>query len=122
MTPNTPIQIVHHLLAIYGTGGGSAVLQKAFDHNVSYQKKARTSHSGIVTELLEDYGNASRYLGKGQYYPDFLRYFQREIGEKGWQEVLKEYLFQGANQNNDLFARLFAGKPPEYIHEPGWNI
>jgi len=51
-----------------------------------------------------------KYLGKGKYYPEFLIFFQNEMSQKGWENVLSEFLFSGDERAEDLLARLFAGK------------
>lgn len=56
------------------------------------------------------------YLGKEQYYHDFLVFFQNEIEEKSWQKVLNEYLFAGDERANDMLARLYAGFLHPLIH------
>lgn len=62
-----------------------------------------------VRELEQDWAAASKYLGKGKHYANFLKYFQDEIEKKGWQDVVKEYVFAGDERANDMFGRLFAG-------------
>lgn len=56
------------------------------------------------------------YLGKEKYYHDFLVYFQREIDEKGWQNVLKEYLFAEDERADDMLVRMYAGFLHPIIH------
>ncbi|KAF7559043.1 hypothetical protein G7046_g5112 [Stylonectria norvegica] len=101
--------LVHHLLTVYGTGGGSDALQKAYNDNASYQMKARKPRDDVVGELEQDWAAASKFLGKGAHYANFLRYFQDEIDKMGWREVVKEYLFKDDARSRDLFGRLFAG-------------
>lgn len=100
--------IVHHLLALYGTGADAAAIQRGFDGNTGYQRPARPTH-GHVAEDLRSWSHASKYLGRDQYYPDFLAFFQREIEAKGWQAVVTEYLFSGTEAAEDLLVRLYAG-------------
>lgn len=100
--------IVHHLLALYGTGADAAAIQKGFDGNTDYQRPARPTHDHVV-EDLQTWSRASKYLGRGQYYPDFLAFFQREIESKGWEAVVAEYLFSGSEAAEDLLVRLYAG-------------
>lgn len=101
--------IVHHLLALFGTGAGPDAMQKGFDDNLGYQRPARPVHNKVVDDLFQTWSHASRYLGKDQYYPDFLAFFQREIESKGWEAVVSEYLFSGTEGAEDLLVRLYAG-------------
>lgn len=100
--------IVHHILALYGTGAGPQALQRGYDNNAGYQRRVLKSHDRVI-EDLKSWENAQKYLGKEQYYPDFLQFFQREIEAKGWQAVLNEYVFAGTESADDMLARLFAG-------------
>lgn len=101
--------IVHHLLALFGTGAGPAAIQKGFDDNLGYQRPLRPVHDNVVEDLFQTWSHASRYLGQGQYYPDLLAFFQREIERKGWEAVVSEYLFSGTEAAEDLLVRLYAG-------------
>lgn len=100
--------IVHHLLALFGTGADAKTIQQGFDGNLGYQRPARPTHHHVV-EDLQTWSHASKYLGKDQYYPDFLAFFQREIERKGWEAVVTEYLFSGTEGAEDLLVRLYAG-------------
>jgi len=62
-----------------------------------------------VIEDLESWDHAKKYLGQEKYYPDFLRFFQKEMEKDGWENVLKEYVFKDDEAADDMFARLFAG-------------
>lgn len=78
-------------------------------------------HQSVVEDLLlqkthkddDDDGHhqsAARYLGKEQYYPDFLAFFQREMdGAGGWQAVLSEHVLAGTERADDLLVRLHGG-------------
>jgi hypothetical protein len=62
-----------------------------------------------VIEELKSWDHAKNYLGQEKYYPDFLRFFQKEIEARGYEEVLNEYVFKGDEAADQLFSRLFAG-------------
>lgn len=59
---------------------------------------------------MSDSAKFKKYLGKQQYYQDFLVFFQNEMEKKGWQNVLNEYLFKGDEKADDLLGRMYAGK------------
>ncbi|KAG6004553.1 hypothetical protein E4U21_000937 [Claviceps maximensis] len=102
--------ITHHLLALYGTGASVSTLQAAYDANASYQKQSTPSRDTVVKELQNDWhSNAPKYLGFGEYYCDFLMFFQLEIDNKGWQAVVNEFLGQDTSRSRDIVQRLFAG-------------
>lgn len=97
--------MVHHLLTIYGTGGNSEALQNAFDMDSSFQVATVKPHSGVFEELQSSWTNAHKYLGKVNYYPDFLGFFQSEVEKKGWQQVTLDYLLGGTGSAEELFNR-----------------
>ncbi|KAK0635232.1 hypothetical protein B0T17DRAFT_483728, partial [Bombardia bombarda] len=96
--------IPHHLLALYGTGASAKVLQKGFGENTSYQWPAKPLHEHLAT--AED---LHQHRGNANYYPDFLRFYQREIEAKGWQAVMSKQLFSGDDASEDLLLRIFSG-------------
>ncbi|CAN8095312.1 unnamed protein product [Discula destructiva] len=100
--------IVHHILSLYGTGAPPHALQAGYDANTSYQKPPLPEKPQVIQDL-QSWDHATAYLGKGEHYPDFLAFFQREIAAKGWQAVLSEYLFAGTAAADDLLVRFFAG-------------
>ncbi|UKZ83563.1 hypothetical protein TrVFT333_011372 [Trichoderma virens FT-333] len=101
--------IVHLLLSLYATGASASVLEQAYEENHSYQIKAMNTRPDVVEELKSGWSADCPYLGKGKHYPDFLKFFQDEIEEKGWEKVLLEYVFKGDERSETIFGRLFAG-------------
>ncbi|KAG7118497.1 Oxidoreductase ptaJ like protein [Verticillium longisporum] len=102
--------IVHHLLALYGTGASPDSLNRAYETNTSYQRAARPIHPALADSLATSWSEtAPRLLGKEAYYPDFLLFFQRELESHGIGPVLKEFIFAKDERAEDLFQRLFAG-------------
>ena len=59
---------------------------------------------------LSDYKKFHQYLGDERYYHDYLVFFQKEIDNKGYEEVINEYLLQGDERAEDMLCRLYAGK------------
>ncbi|KAI1505859.1 HypA protein [Biscogniauxia marginata] len=100
--------ISHQLLALYGTGASAEDIEKGYYDNVSYQRPAYKAHENAVEEL-RDWDTAKKRLGKGQYYADFLAFFQAEIERLGWEKTLHEYMFKGDERSEDMLIRMFAG-------------
>ncbi|KAI1414298.1 hypothetical protein F5Y13DRAFT_188398 [Hypoxylon sp. FL1857] len=100
--------LTHHLLSLYGTGASAENLQKAYDVNATYQRPLVEVHKKVVEEL-KDWEAAKKFLGKEEYYTDFLVFFQNEIDKLGWEKTLSEYLFKGDEKSEDMLARLMAG-------------
>lgn len=51
------------------------------------------------------------HLGKSESYTDYLHFFQDKITSRGVEEVVREYLFNGDEQADDLLGRLYSGTP-----------
>lgn len=100
--------ISHHILTLYGTGARPEHLQKAYEINASYQRPTMKLHEKVVKEL-KNWEEAKKHVGKEQYYPDFLAFFQNEIDKLGWEKVLSEYLFNGDEKSEDMLIRMVAG-------------
>ncbi|TLD19723.1 hypothetical protein PspLS_09495 [Pyricularia sp. CBS 133598] len=102
--------IVHHLLSLYGTSAGPSSLQKAWEGNTSYQRPVQPPHASATPAQLADWATAKQYLGKEQYYPDFLAFFRREIETSSVPDVLNRYVFnEGDERADDMLIRLFGG-------------
>ncbi|KAI1147522.1 HypA protein [Nemania diffusa] len=100
--------ISHQLLSLYGIGASPKDIQQGYDDNANYQRTPYQAHPDKVKEL-KDFDKAKEKLGKEEYYTDFLAFYQNEIDEKGWQDVLSEYLFKGDERSEDMLFRMFAG-------------
>ncbi|KAK5134324.1 hypothetical protein LTR08_006753 [Meristemomyces frigidus] len=107
--------IAHHLLTLWALRAEPEDIQKAYNVNEGYQRSLKsTEHS--VTEDMRNPEKFSSHLGDGNYYHDFLLFFQEEIARSSWQEVVRDYLFAGDEQADDLLARLFGGFLHPIIH------
>ncbi|RMZ83991.1 hypothetical protein DV737_g1267, partial [Chaetothyriales sp. CBS 132003] len=107
--------IAHHLLALFALGATPEELQRGYDNNKGYQRSQLRVKEGIAKEMANP-DSFKTYLGKGQYYTDFLEFFQRELEAKGWQEGVREYLFSKTETSEDLLVRMFAGFYHPIIH------
>ncbi|KAH6965020.1 hypothetical protein EDB82DRAFT_568958 [Fusarium venenatum] len=66
-------------------------------------------NESVISDLLGSWQTSVQYLGKEEYYPDFLAYFQKQIDDHGYKWVVKEYLLKGNASANDLLLRFYAG-------------
>ncbi|KID64041.1 hypothetical protein MAN_07212, partial [Metarhizium hybridum] len=101
--------MLHHILALYGTGASVTQLKKAYDIRHPLQRPTQPPHDDVAAHLRASWRNSVKYLGQEQYYPDFLDYFQSVIRTKGYECVVNEYLFKGDAAADDLLVRLHAG-------------
>ncbi|OTB14049.1 hypothetical protein K445DRAFT_319583 [Daldinia sp. EC12] len=100
--------ISHQILALYGTGASPEHLKRGYDVNKTYQRPSTKARESIVKEL-GDWENVKKRLGKGEYYNDFLEYFQQEIDRLGWEKALLEYMFKGDERSEDMQIRMTSG-------------
>jgi hypothetical protein len=107
--------IVHHLLTLFALNASSAEIQKGYDDNASYQRPPVSLEQTVVDDM-HDPERFQTYLGREEYYHDFLVFFQDEIDKKGWEDVLNEYVFKGDERADDLLVRMFAGFLHPIIH------
>lgn len=85
------------------------MLQKNYDKNNSYQRPPPPLHNDLA-QGIRDPKVFIANIFKPNTYPDYLRLFTEEIEQKGYQEVIQEYVFKGDERANIMFNSLFAGK------------
>ena len=88
-------------------------LCKAGDDNVSYQRSPVPLKQSTD---MQDPKKFKSYLGSEKYYRNFLVFFKEEMDQKGWQEVLNEYMFKGDERADDMLVRMFGGILHPIIH------
>ena len=96
-------------MTTFTLGAGPETIQKHYDNAAEYQRP----NSSVDDKIVQDLGDSAKFLknlSKPNYYHDYLVFFQREIAEKGYAEVVNEYVFKGDERANIMFARIFAGK------------
>lgn len=101
--------MLHHILALYGTGAPAQVLQWAFNLRHELQRPVEPRHPDVISRLHESWDHAADYLGNEDHYPDFLAYFQDVINDRGYEQVVREYLLKQTAASDELLVRLHAG-------------
>ncbi|RFU32256.1 hypothetical protein B7463_g4058, partial [Scytalidium lignicola] len=107
---------VHQLLTLYALGATPKEVQIAYDINRGSQLPKRKE---IITELISKFHDPAvfkKYLGRSEYYPEYLKFFQDEVNQKGIKQTILEYLFKGDEASNDLLSRAFDGFYHGFIH------
>ncbi|KAH6989914.1 hypothetical protein EDB80DRAFT_689506 [Ilyonectria destructans] len=107
--------IVHHLCTLWALGASPPQIQAGYDHNKSYQLP-HYNHPASAAMKLRDPALYKEKLGKSEHYIDYLRYFQDQISDKGTEEVLKQALFKGHAEADDLLARTFSDLQHPLLH------
>ncbi|KAF2177950.1 hypothetical protein K469DRAFT_732126 [Zopfia rhizophila CBS 207.26] len=107
--------IAHHLLSLFALNATPTELRQGWDDNVSYQRPPVPLKQSIVTDIHNP-KKYKTYLGSEKSYHNFLAFFKEEINQKGWQEVLNEYIFKGDERADDMLVRMFGGILHPIIH------
>jgi len=107
--------IAHHLLTVWALAASPEQIQKHYDDNKSYQRHPVGLERKAVDDM-HDPESFKKYLGDEQYYHDFLVFFQKEMEQKGWQNVVNEYVFRGDARADDMLLRMLAGFLHPLIH------
>ncbi|KAG9236545.1 hypothetical protein BJ875DRAFT_371942 [Amylocarpus encephaloides] len=107
--------IAHDLLTLYGLGATTSQIEKRYNDNLSYQRPPSSSKTASIEDMTIP-ETFTKHLGKQQYYLSYLRFFQQQMEEKGWEKVLQDYIFAGDERADDLLGRMYAGFLHPIIH------
>jgi hypothetical protein len=107
--------IVHDALAKFALKASPDSIQKAYDTNQSYQRKAQSVDKDAL-KSLHDPKTFIEYRGPESHYSTFLQFFKDEIAEHSWEEVLQKYVFAGDERAEKMLVTMFAGFLHPIIH------
>ncbi|CAG8956255.1 hypothetical protein HYFRA_00003635 [Hymenoscyphus fraxineus] len=100
--------IVHGILTLYGLGAPTSVIETHYKLNASYQRPLNLPYTiNLPVPDLKNPEVFKRSLGDEKNYAFFLEFFKKEIEEKGWEDVLLEYMFVEGERGDDLLGRMF---------------
>lgn len=106
---------MHYLLALYDFGASASLLKTTYDREQYYQRPPPEVHEKVLQDLSDE-SKWDEFIGKAEYYSDFLAFFTKEIKELGWQETVHKWLFRGTPVTERLFANIHAGLYHTLIH------
>lgn len=108
LIPELQNHAVHYLLALYDFGASSSVLKATYEREHRYQRPPPEVNEKVLQDLSDE-SKWNEFIGKGEYYGDFLAFFTKEIKQIGWQETVKKWLFRGTPVTERLFANIHSG-------------
>ncbi|KAJ4389510.1 hypothetical protein N0V93_006980 [Gnomoniopsis smithogilvyi] len=106
---------VHAVLTIYAMGGKGEDLKRAFRDNDHQQTQIPPTDPAIVVEM-KDTDVFMKHMRDQVHYTNYLKFFEQEIEENGWKEVLQQYLFTSTPVAKAMFVQLFEGLYHPLIH------
>ncbi|KAG2135389.1 uncharacterized protein EDB93DRAFT_1092359 [Suillus bovinus] len=98
--------ITHRALAIYASGGSSAVIEAFYKQDTKVQRAAFVSPHPITAQNFVD------HLGDENYYEAYTTFFAKVIEEKGASATLDEFIF---SEKYNFQPGRDAGSQPEML-------
>ncbi|KAH6867510.1 hypothetical protein B0T10DRAFT_419739 [Thelonectria olida] len=107
--------ITHYILTQAALGATPTQMRRAYAQEKTLQRPQYPVDEQVVSQLQdEDY--FIRCLSQPQNYHNYLRFFERQISERGVGPVVSEYLFSGSRIAESLLSRMFASFLHPVIH------
>nr|POE78415.1 questin oxidase [Quercus suber] len=107
--------IAHSILTSLALGASPTDLQRAYDDGTTIQRPMPPADEAIISSLADDDAFA-RSMGDVAQYPNFLRFFERQILEGSFQTVVNKYCFSRSKVAEMMLARLYEGAYHPIIH------
>jgi hypothetical protein len=107
--------LVHNLLSRLALGANPEQLQIAFDDDLPTQRPMPPRDDEVILNLSnEDYFYAQ--IGKINNYTNFLIFFEQQIEQKGWRDVVNEYTFSHTRIAEAILPLMYDGAYHSIIH------
>ncbi|CAI9630963.1 hypothetical protein GT037_010064 [Alternaria burnsii] len=107
--------IVHFMLTVWALGASPETIRAQYHREHIRQRQAMQSQPEKV-QAFKNKQVMLEHMYREENYASFLVFFQGEIGERGINAVLNEYLFQGDELAESLLSRMFSGLVHPIIH------
>ncbi|KAH8698367.1 hypothetical protein BGW36DRAFT_426077 [Talaromyces proteolyticus] len=104
--------IVHHVTALWALGADEETMIFHKKNNENYQLLPRKFPEESIIEEMKTEKGFRKYRGSQDHFLDYVTFFEREIDELGYQEVLQKYVVGGGEIADDILARMYHG----YVH------
>ncbi|KAL4784963.1 hypothetical protein BJX76DRAFT_367261 [Aspergillus varians] len=108
--------LVHNLLTRLVLGATPSQLQTAYDDDLPTQRAMPPLDNTVVTRLASDADYFRSQISQIDQYTNFLRLFEAEIDQKGWQGVVNEYVFSRSEIAETLLPLMYDGAFHSIIH------
>nr|POE56471.1 questin oxidase [Quercus suber] len=107
--------IAHSILTSLALGASPVDLQRAYDDGVAIQRPMPPTDEPLIAGLADD-NTFMESMGDAAQYPNFLRFFEREIAQGNFRDVINKYCFSRTKLAELMLARLYEGAYHPIIH------
>ena len=107
--------MAHSLLTTFALGGSPSELQRAYDDGVSVQRSMPDLDNDVVKSLADD-NKLFEVLSQPSQYTNVLIFFEQQIDQIGWKQVLHKYCFSRTKLADIILARMYEGAYHPIIH------
>ncbi|EOA85728.1 Baeyer-Villiger monooxygenase dmxR6 [Exserohilum turcicum] len=111
--------IVHSLLTVLALGAGPEELKARYEDGVPIQRVMPSVDDELLETLRKSDGSDALYdsiVGQVHQYHTYLEFFKGEIREKGWKEVIQQYVLARSKLSDLILARMYEGAYHPIIH------
>lgn len=102
-------------MTLWALGADSETMIFHKKNNENYQLLPRKFPDESVIEEIKTEKGFRKYRGSQDHFLDFVTFFEREIYQLGYQEVLQRYMVGGGEIADDLLGRMYHGECPSPI-------
>lgn len=107
--------MAHSLLTTFALGGGWQELQRAYDDSVPVQRAIPEVDYEVVEGLSND-KRMFEVVGQLPQYTNVMTFFEQQIDQSSWVQVLHKYCFSRTELADTILARMYEGAYHPIIH------
>lgn len=101
--------ITHYMLTQAALGATPTQMHRAYAQEKTLQRPQHPLDEQVVSKL-QDENYFLTCLSRPENYHNYLRFFERQIAERGVGPVVHEYLFSRSRISEGLLSRMFASQ------------
>lgn len=107
--------MAHSLLTTFALGGDPHEVQRAYEDGLAVQRAQPQVEYDVVKGLAND-DNMFAVLGQIAQYTNVMTFFEQQMDQRDWREVLDQYCFNRSKLADIILARMYEGAYHPIIH------
>ncbi|KAL2751793.1 hypothetical protein ACRALDRAFT_213747 [Sodiomyces alcalophilus JCM 7366] len=107
--------MAHSLLTTFALGGDAQEVQRAYEDGLAVQRAQPEADHEVIKGLAND-ENMFAILGQVAQYTNVVIFFEQQMDQRGWRDVLDKYCFSGTKLADIILARMYEGAYHPIIH------